>query len=98
VPSQANTPRVSSAPNKAKPCVTNVFDVNSYVNTGMAIKKGDKITISARGLVTFGAYAGQGGPQGVRFGSNFNHIKDLTHGSLIGRVRIPETRNNVRPR
>lgn len=61
--------------------------VSSFVKTGVQIKRGDKITISASGLVSFGLFAGQGGPEGIQFGTNYNYFSDVPHGCLLARVR-----------
>lgn len=80
------------ASSASTPCPKNsstekVFTLNDRANTGMAIKRGDRITISASGVVTFGAFAGRGGPQGISFNPLYNYIPNFPHGSLIGRVK-----------
>ena len=64
-----------------------VFGVNRFVNTRIVIQRGDKLTIRAAGLVSFGFLAGPGGPQGILFNPDYNYFPDLTHGCLIARVR-----------
>jgi hypothetical protein len=84
--------KADSKSNPAQACpprseIKSVFGVNSYVNTRIAIGRGDRITIRATGLVTFGLLAGQGSPQGIPFNPAYNYFVDLPHGCLIGRVR-----------
>lgn len=47
--------------------VAKTFYVNSYVNTGIEITRGDTVRIAASGVVTFGFTAGSGGPEGVNW-------------------------------
>lgn len=69
--------------------VSQAFLVNSYVNTGIQVKCGDMVTIRASGRVTFGDFAGSGGPEGIIFNTDYNYFPDLLHGCLIGRLSMP---------
>ncbi|AYQ33976.1 hypothetical protein DTQ70_18250 [Runella sp. SP2] len=65
-----------------------LYRVNSYVNTEISVKKGDRISISASGTVKFGFWlAGSGGPEGISFNPAYNYFTDLLHGCLIGRIK-----------
>lgn len=64
------------------------FYVNRYVNTGTAVKRGDKISFTASGEVKFGDWVGWGGPDGIYgVSTSYNHFSNMLHGSLIGRIR-----------
>jgi hypothetical protein len=63
------------------------FGVRRFVNTRIAVQRGDKITIRATGAINFGFLAGPGGPQGILFNPDYNYFTDLPHGCLIARVR-----------
>lgn len=67
-----------------------VFYVNSYVDTGISVKRGDKMTFRASGKVTFGPWVGSGGPEGiVGVSDSYSHFSNILHGALIGRVKPP---------
>ena len=66
--------------------VSRVVLVNGYVNTRIQVRCGDTVGIRASGYVTFGAFAGRGGPEGIAFNNEYNYFKDMLHGCLIGRV------------
>lgn len=69
------------------------FNTNSYIDTGIAVNRGDKLIIQAGGSIRFGLFAGSGGPTGISFNPIYNHFVDLPHGYLIGRVRQPGMQN-----
>ena len=62
-------------------------DLNSMVETGVAIQTGDVITIHASGVVTLGIFAGQSGPEGIQFNPAYSYFPDSPHGCLVGRIR-----------
>jgi hypothetical protein len=64
-----------------------VFGLNSRLDTEVTVKPGDKLTISASGLVTLGVFAGQGGPEGIQFNPAYSIFPNSPHGCLIGRIR-----------
>ena len=76
-----------------------VFQVNSYENTGLSIKRGDMLSFRASGNVSFGPSVGFAGPEGkthfimlilpVEIDTNYNLFPDEAHGSLIGRIKTP---------
>lgn len=71
----------------AKKLTTNRYEINSYSNsTDISIKKGSKIIITASGSVTYGAWAGSGGPDGIDGYTNYNQIQGFRHGSLLVRI------------
>ena len=61
--------------------------MNGFVDTGIPIKRGDGVIIRANGVVTFGVFAGKGGPEGISFNPEYNYFQNIPHGCLIGRVR-----------
>lgn len=73
------------------------YYVNSYVNTGIELERGDKVSIRAGGEVIFGPSVGSAGPDGKRafmFGllplpidPSLNFFVQFPHGCLIGRVK-----------
>ena len=66
---------------------TNRLEIDSYTNsTDITIKKGDKINISASGSITYGAWAGSGGPDGIDGYTSYNRISGFRHGSLLVRI------------
>lgn len=62
------------------------FKTNSYVNTGIPVKRGDKLTIRASGTVLLGPFAGYAGPAGKQYGITYNFYRDVNHGALIGEI------------
>ena len=64
-----------------------VVGVNGPVTTEVQIRRGDKVRINASGSVTFGVFAGSGGPEGIQFMPSYNHFPDSPHGCLMGRIR-----------
>lgn len=75
-----------------KPCPPSLsarheFSLNGPVTTGVAVRRGDRLTFRAGGVVTFGMMAGSGGPQGVASFQGYRYFADEWHGALIGRVR-----------
>lgn len=72
-----------------KPCPRSrradyTFRLNEWKSTGIAIKRGDRITFDASGYITFGAFAGGGGPEGINGFRGYNLIRgNLQHGALI---------------
>jgi hypothetical protein len=61
--------------------------VNGPTTTGIQIKRGDKIEMHASGEVSFGFFAGSGGPEGIQFNPSYSYYPDSPHGCLIARVR-----------
>lgn len=66
-----------------------VFQTNSYINTGIAVRPGDRIRIKASGTVQFGLFAGSGGPNGIIFNPVYNYFANVPHGRLMARFRQP---------
>jgi tetratricopeptide (TPR) repeat protein len=56
--------------------IEKTFYVNSYVNTGIQVRRGDTIRIAASGEVTFGLIAGSGGPEGVNWCYNAEYDEE----------------------
>src|SRR6267142_299455 len=77
----------SEGPCPAKYSSNYVAGVNGPVTTEVQVKPGDKVTIHASGQVTFGVFAGSGGPEGIQFMPSYNHFPDSPHGCLMGRIR-----------
>lgn len=61
--------------------------VNGPITTEVEVKPGDQVSIRASGLVTFGIFAGQGGPEGIQFNPSYSYFPDSPHGCLMGRIR-----------
>jgi hypothetical protein len=79
-----------------KPCPANlsaeyVFQLNGRGSTGVVIKRGDRLTFRASGLVSFGAFAGSGGPKGIDGFRAYNLLRnaDIQHGAFIARIKQP---------
>lgn len=70
-----------------------VFHTNSFVNTGVSVKRGDKITIKADGTIRFGLFAGSGGANGISFNPRYNFFTNIPHGQLIARIKQPGMRD-----
>lgn len=64
-----------------------LFQMNGPVETGVVIRRGDRITFSADGVVSFGPFAGQGGPEGIAGFQGYSYFQDQRHGVLIARVK-----------
>jgi len=63
------------------------YEIDSYSNTtDVNVKKGDRINIAASGTVTYGAWAGSGGPDGIDGYTSYNRIQGFRHGSLLVRI------------
>lgn len=63
------------------------YEIDSYTNTtDIIIKKGNKINITASGNVTYGVWAGSGGPEGIDGYTSYNRIEGFRHGSLLFRI------------
>lgn len=78
-----------------KPCPANssneyLFRLNGRVQTGIVIKRGDRLTFSASGVVTFGILAGGGGPEGINGFRGYNLVGDVQHGALVARINKDE--------
>jgi hypothetical protein len=72
---------------KAKKIEVNKYEIDSYTNTTeVNIKKGEQITITAKGSITYGAWAGSGGPDGIDGYTSYNRIQGFRHGSLLVRI------------
>lgn len=71
----------------AKKLSLNKYEIDSYTNTtDIIIKKGNKISITASGNVTYGVWAGSGGPEGIDGYTSYNRIEGFRHGSLLFRI------------
>lgn len=70
------------------------YYVNSYVDTKISVKRGDKLKFRANGTVKFGFWlAGSGGPEGIVFNTDYNYFTNRLHGCLIGLVKTPSPNN-----
>lgn len=87
-PTQSTAPHTSVNRQDAK-CITSVFSVKDYIDTGITVNRGDAITIVASGSVVLGLIVGQSGPEGIGPLPTYSRIKALSHGSLVGRIRKP---------
>ncbi|MCY7323362.1 MAG: hypothetical protein LH660_16535 [Phormidesmis sp. CAN_BIN36] len=66
------------------------FQTNSYINTGISIRSGDKIRIRASGTIIFGRFfVRSGGPNGIIFNPIYKYFSDVPHGRLMARFRQP---------
>lgn len=71
----------------AKKLSLNKYEIDSYTNTtDIIIKKGNKINVTAFGNVTYGVWAGSGGPEGIDGYTSYNRIEGFRHGSLLFRI------------
>jgi hypothetical protein len=71
------------------PVNTRVFQTNSYINTGISVRPGDRIKIEASERVRFGLFAGSGTPNGIILNPVYNYFPDVPHGRLMARFRQP---------
>lgn len=72
---------------KAKKIEANKYEIDSYTNTtDIIIKKGEEIDITATGSITYGAWAGSGGPEGINGYTSYNRIQGFRHGCLLARI------------
>lgn len=55
-------------------------------STTLDINVGDKLSFNAGGKIKFGAFAGQGGPNGINGFTAYNKINGFRHGSLLYRI------------
>lgn len=63
------------------------LEIDSYSNTtDISIQKGDSIRITASGSITYGSWAGSGGPDGIDGYTSYNRISGFRHGSLLVRI------------
>jgi Group XII secretory phospholipase A2 precursor (PLA2G12) len=65
------------------------FQTNSYINTGISIRSGDRIRIRATGTIRFGLFASSGGPNGIIIDPTYNYFVDVPHGRLMARFYRP---------
>lgn len=82
------------AQNKSCPAnsmAKHVFQLNGRVKSGVVITRGDRITFSASGVVSFGAFASSGGPEGIDGFRSYNLLRgaNMQHGALIARIKQP---------
>lgn len=63
-----------------------VFQVADKTNTGMTVKIGDTVSISATGRIIVGMFAGATGPDGIEGYENYSVIVKAKHGALMARV------------
>lgn len=66
-----------------------IFKTKSYVDTGISLKPGDRITVNVSGTINFGLFTGSSGPEGIWSNTNYNYFTDLPHGHLLGRIYRP---------
>lgn len=59
------------------------FTVRGEERTGIQVEKGDKVEIHASGSVTFGVFAGAGGPDGIGGFTQYNKVAGHRHGALL---------------
>ena len=72
-----------------------VFELNGRGTTGIAIQREDKITFRVSGYVTFGAFAGGGGPEGIEGFSGFKIVANARHGAMLARISAEDGGYNV---
>lgn len=57
--------------------------ISSSKTTTIYLKKGEKISLTASGSISFGAFAGSGGPNGINGFEIFNLARQYRHGCLL---------------
>jgi hypothetical protein len=62
------------------------YTVIGKTSTRVYLNKGDKVKIKASGEVSYGLFAGSGGPRGIRGFEQYNIIRNLPHGCLIATI------------
>ena len=63
------------------------IDVDSYSkSTEITLYAGDRINMEAWGEISFGTFAGSGGPNGITGFSSYNIVPGFNHGSLLYRI------------
>jgi TPR repeat protein/predicted Ser/Thr protein kinase len=78
---QANTRKQVTTRNTSTAGST--YTVASRKQTNYYLKAGDKFTISASGTISFGAFAGSGGPNGITGFSTYSVAPSYNHGALL---------------
>lgn len=61
---------------------------STLFKTDIYVYKGDKVTITASGRISFGAWAGSSGPEGLTSGlfRAYNRVSGANHGALLCRI------------
>ncbi|WP_299700193.1 hypothetical protein [uncultured Pontibacter sp.] len=62
------------------------YIVIGKTSTRTYLKKGDKVKVTASGKVSFGLFAGTGGPRGIRGFEYYSIVRNYPHGCLIATI------------
>ena len=84
IAAENNPPAKNSAPPPKQEKY--VARLNTTLNTDVVIERGNRVDFSAEGVISFGFFAGEGGPEGINFGTLYNYFDQYKHGALIGRI------------
>lgn len=60
--------------------------INQNTNTDLYLYKGERVKIKAQGRMTYGLFAGSGGPSGIMGFNGYNIVSRFPHGSLMAKV------------
>ncbi len=63
------------------------FKIGDRLLTDLQVRRGDKVTITASGRITVGAFAGSATPNGISGFQDYSVVYKFPHGSLLVRVR-----------
>lgn len=78
---------VKGDPSPAYELDKNKIEINSYTNyANIFIKKGSRVYLKTTGTITFGPFAGSGGPEGIDGYEGYCVNPDFKHGALIGKI------------
>ncbi|RIH62907.1 hypothetical protein D1164_22440 [Mariniphaga sediminis] len=80
-----NTPQVANESVREKPKIER-YNVKGAIRTNLYLERGEKVNIAATGRVTFGVFAGSGGPTGIQGFEIYNIVKNYRHGSLLATI------------
>lgn len=59
------------------------FTITTLTQTGLQVCAGDRVRFLAGGSIILGRQAGASAPDGVEFGSTYNHVTNAPHGALL---------------
>ena len=79
------TPQVANETVREKPKIER-YNVSGAIRTNIYLEQGEKVNIAASGRVTFGVFAGSGGPTGIQGFEIYNIVKNYRHGSLLATI------------
>lgn len=63
-----------------------VFAVSGKTSTGIDVRQGDTVVITATGRIIVGMFAGATGPDGIDGFENYSYVTNARHGALLARV------------